>query len=156
MADNDLTTLGVKYGYAVETEAGKKPAAFKQLERCREISGISLSQEKIDLSCLEDSVKRYGKGQQDTGGDWSAKFLTGAITEVKAMMAAAATGAKAGLNTWFEVYVPNMTDAWFIVAQPGDVLPLPDIGTNSALEMQVALTIQEYKGLDVAIEPTKT
>jgi len=62
-----LSTLGVKFGYAVETTAGTKPTAFKWLERCNSISGIELSTETIDASALEDLVTRYVPGRQDSG-----------------------------------------------------------------------------------------
>ena len=51
----DLTTLGVKFGYAVEATAKTRPTAgYTQLPRCKSIGGINLSQEQIDVSCLED------------------------------------------------------------------------------------------------------
>ena len=56
-----LSTLGVKFGYAVESVAGQKPSAFTQLERCNSIAGISLSVEQIVASALEDYVSRYGR-----------------------------------------------------------------------------------------------
>lgn len=43
-----LSSLGVKFGYGVETVAGTKPAAFTWLERCNSISGIALPTENID------------------------------------------------------------------------------------------------------------
>lgn len=43
-----LSTLGVKFGYAVESTPGVKPAAFTWLERCNNISGIELTTEQID------------------------------------------------------------------------------------------------------------
>ena len=152
-AGTDMTTLGIKFAYGIESTAGTKPTKFTQLPRCRKVAGISLSQEKIDLSCLEDYTAKYGSGRQDTGGDWSATFLTGAISDVKAMMAASAAAAT-GLRTWFEVYVPGLTDAFFIVANPGSTIPLPDISDNSALEFDVSLTIEEYIGMEAAVEPT--
>ena len=42
-AGTDLTTLGVKFGYGIETTAGTKPTAFTLIERCRSVGGISLS-----------------------------------------------------------------------------------------------------------------
>lgn len=152
-AGTDLTTLGVKIGYGIETTAGTKPTTFKLLQRCRSVGGISLSQEKIDLTCLEDDTKKYGKGQQDTGGDWTVKFLTGAVPQVTAMMTASAA-ATSGLRTWFEVYIPGLTDAFYVVAKPGTKIPLPDVGSNAALEFDISLTIQEYIGLQTAVEPT--
>ena len=49
-----LSTLGIKFGYGVETVASEKPAEFKWLERCNSIGGIDLSTEVIDASALED------------------------------------------------------------------------------------------------------
>lgn len=43
-----LSTLGVKLGFAVETTANTKPAAFTWLERVNSISGIELPSEQID------------------------------------------------------------------------------------------------------------
>ena len=54
VSEAGLATLGVKFGYAVETIAGEKPAAFTWLERCNSISGLELSTEQIDASALED------------------------------------------------------------------------------------------------------
>lgn len=62
-----LSSLGVKFGFAVETTAGTKPAAFKWLERCNSVAGIALSTENIDASALEDLVTRYVPGRQDSG-----------------------------------------------------------------------------------------
>lgn len=50
----DLTTLGVTFGFGVETAAGTKPTTFTQLKRCNSIGGISLETEQIDVSALED------------------------------------------------------------------------------------------------------
>ena len=67
-----LSTLGVKFGYAVETTAGEKPAAFSWLERCNSIGGIELPTENIDASALEDFVTRYIAGRQDSGKSLAA------------------------------------------------------------------------------------
>ena len=70
----DLTTLGVTFGYGVETTAGTKPTTFTQLKRCSEIGGISLETEQIDVSALEDYITQYAAGRQDTGGTWEVTF----------------------------------------------------------------------------------
>ena len=67
VSEAGLATLGVKFGYAVETTAGEKPAAFTWLERCNSISGLELSTEQIDASALEDYVTKYVAGRQDSG-----------------------------------------------------------------------------------------
>ena len=88
-----LSTLGVKFGYAVETVAGEKPAAFKWLPRCTEISEIPLSTETIDASSLEDGQERTIAGRQSTGGEWSVTFHITPETRplIKAMMSESKT-----------------------------------------------------------------
>ena len=147
-----------RYNYelvnAVEATAGTKPTAFTWLQRCRQIGGINLSQEQIDMSCIEDAITKYAKGRQDTGGEWELTFLTGAVEYITTMMTAAETGKSAGKATWFVVWIPEMDDSFYVIAEPGTKIPLPEIGDNSALEIPLSLTIAEYKGLDTAIEPT--
>lgn len=153
-----LSTLGVKFGYAVETVAGTKPAAFTQLERCNSIGGISLDTEQIDASALEDYTSRYVAGRQDTGGTWSVTFNTTpeVVTQLETMIEAYNTGKSQStpLRTWFEVWSPNNNKAFFVVAQPPQKLPMPEFGQNDLQTIELTFTIEEYKGQDTAIEPT--
>lgn len=154
-----LSTLGVKFGYAVETTAGTKPTAFKWLERCNSISGIELSTETIDASALEDLVTRYVPGRQDSGGEWSVTFNTTSevVAQLEAMIAAynAGQAATTPLNTWFEVWSPNNDKAFFVVAAPPQILPMPKFGQNELQTIDVVFTIGEYKGQSTAIEPVE-
>ena len=150
-----LSTLGVKFGYAVETTKGVKPTAFTQLQRCNSIGGIPLEVEQIDASALEDEISRYVAGRQDTGGTWSVTFnLTkDVVAELEKMISDYQTGRESDLNTWFEVYHPSMTDAFFVVAEPPLHIPMPEIGQNELQTVEMTFTINEYKGMDTAIEP---
>ena len=153
-----LSSLGVKFAYAVESSAGVKPAAFTQLERCNSIAGIALSTENIDASSLEDLVTRYVPGRQDSGGQWSVTFnYTEEVeTQLKAMITAYETGQSQStpLNTWFEVWFPDCNKAFFVVAAPPKKLPMPEVSQNSLQTIELTFTINEYKGTDTAIEPT--
>lgn len=150
-----LSTLGIKLGYAVETVAGTKPAAFSWLERCNNIAGIALSTETIDASALEDYVTKTIAGRQDTGGSWTVTFNHTEEVEAQlvAMIQAYNTGKENNLRTWFEVWIPNATKAFYVVAEPPQKLPMPEFGQNSLLTIDVELAIQEYIGTDDAIEP---
>ena len=150
-----ISTLGIKLGYAVETVAGQKPAAFKWLERCNNINGIDLPTEKIDASALEDMITKYIAGRQDSGGDWPVTFnyTSEVATQLKAMIAAYNTGKQSNLNTWFEVWTPYATDAFYVVAQPPQKLPMPEMGQNELMTIEISLTIEDYKGEDTGIEP---
>ena len=70
MADAGISTLGITFGYGVETTAGEKPTTFKQLTRINAIGGISIEPEQIDASALEDALTKYITGRADTGGSW--------------------------------------------------------------------------------------
>lgn len=155
MAQSGISTLGVLMGYAAETVAGDKPASFKLLNRINSIGGISLSTETIDASALEDMITRSIAGRQDSGGTFSVtvNMTDETIAEWNDVISdyEALTG---GLRMWFEVWSPYLTKAFFIVAQPPKLLPMPESGQNALWTMELTLTIEEYIGLDTAIKPT--
>ena len=149
-----ISSLGIKFGYGAETVAGTKPTAFTQLERCNTIGGITLDTEQIDASALEDEISRYISGRQDTGGTWAVTFnLSDDVVDQLEAMITAYTGLTDGKRMWFEVWSPYLTKAFFIVAQPPKHIPLPDEGQNELQTVELSFTIEEYKGLDTAIEP---
>ena len=149
----DLTTLGVTFGYGVETTAGTKPTTFKQMHRCNSIGGISLETEQIDVSALEDYITQYAAGRQDTGGTWEVTFNMSSqtITEIEALYGAASTAKKGGKGVWFQVQFPDLDDAFFVVAETGRAIPLPEIAQNEAATIPITLVISEYKGLDAKV-----
>ena len=156
MAVAGVSTLGITFGYGVEITAGTKPTTFKQLSRINAIGGINIEPEQINASALEDLITRYVKGRADTGGsfpvtvnytDDTAKEWDDLITAYKAL-----TGGK---RMWFETIVPDITKGFFVIAQPPDAIPQPEIGQNELLTVEMNLTIEEYKGADekVAFTP---
>lgn len=153
----DLTTIGVKVGYAVETVKGTKPAAFTWLKRCKAVGGINLEQDRIDVTALEDKVKQYAEGVADTGGSWPLTFGMNddVITALEAFKTASATGKADGLATWVNVWFPGLKKSFFVKATPPALLPMPEVGQGSPAELKINCVINEYMGLDAAIEPTE-
>ena len=143
-----LSTLGITFGYGVESSAGVKPSSFTQLNRINNIGGISMDVEQIDASALEDTQTKYVAGRADTGGDWTVtvNFTDETADEWSDLITAYNTAQGSGLNLWFEVILPNQTDAFFVVAQPPQQLPMPEIGQNELLTVEINLTVVEYKG----------
>lgn len=145
-----LTTLGVTFGYGIETVKGTKPTTFKQLELASSIGGISLDTEQIDVSALEDFITQYAAGRQDTGGTWEIEFIMDpdkSVKQIKELYSASKTAKESGLATWFQVIFPDMTDSFYVVAECGREIPMPEIGQNEAATMSISLIIAEYKGL---------
>lgn len=152
-----LSTLGIKLSYGIETTAGVKPTTFTVLERCNDIPEITLDTETIDASALEDLQSRYIAGRQDTGGEWAPVFnLTDeVIAQLDTMMTASAAALATGLRTWFQITVPNLTKAFFVVGQPGTKIPLPAMAQNELLTGAISIAIDEYIGLDEKVAPTE-
>ena len=152
MAVAGVSTLGITFGYGVETTAGTKPTAFNQLTRINAIGGINIEPEQIDASALEDLITRYVKGRADTGGSFpiTVNYTDATADEWDAVIKAykELTGGK---RMWFQTIVPDIAKAFFVVAQPPDTIPQPEIGQNELLTVEMNLTIEEYKGADTKI-----
>ena len=150
-----ISTLGITFGYGVEATAGTKPTTFKQLHRINKLGGISISNEKIDASALEDFVKRYVQGIGDTGGEFpvTVNFTPETKKEWADVISAykALTGGKA---MWFETIIPGFDESFFIVAQPPTAIPQPELDQNNLLIIDMNLTIDDYKGMETTVALT--
>lgn len=155
MAAAGISTLGITFGYGTETTAGTKPTSFKQLTRINALGGINIEPEQIDASALEDEITRYVKGRADTGGSFAVtvNFTSDTVKEWQDLITAhkALSGGK---RMWFETIIPGITNSFFVVAQPPEEIPQPEIGQNELLTVEMNLTIEEYKGLDTSVEFT--
>ena len=156
MAAAGISTLGITFGYGTETTAGTKPTSFKQLTRINALGGINIEPEQIDASALEDFITRYVKGRADTGGSFpvTVNFTSDTVTEWQELITAykALSGGK---RMWFETIIPGITNSFFVVAQPPEEIPQPEIGQNELHTVEMNLTIEEYKGLDTSVEFTQ-
>lgn len=153
MALAGLSTLGITFGYGVETTSGEKPATFKQLNRMNSIGGISIEPETIDASAIEDLVERTVAGRASTGGSFpvGVNFTQETLEEWQALISAYQTAQESQKRMWFETIVPGLTDAFFVVAQPPQAIPQPEIGQNELLVVEFPLSIEEYIGMDTKV-----
>lgn len=148
-----LSTLGITLKYGVETTGGTKPSTFTALDRINSIGGIAMDVEKIDASALEDTATKYVAGRADTSGEWdvTVNFTDETADQWEALIAAYNTASASDLQMWFEVCLPNQDDAFFVIAQPPQQLPMPEIGQNELLTMVISMTVVEYKGWSTAV-----
>ena len=155
MAEAGISTLGITFGYGVETAVGTKPTAFTQLTRINTIGGITIEPEQIDASALEDAITRYVKGRADTGGTFTVTVnLTEETRTEWETLIESYQGLSDGKRMWFETVVPGFDDAFFVVAQPPEQIPQPEFSQNELLTVEMNLTIEEYKGMDAKVEFT--
>lgn len=155
MALAGISTLGITFGYGVETTAGVKPTAFTQLTRINSIGGINIEPEQIDASALEDSITKYINGRADTGGSFAVTVnitpetiteWTKVLSEFKKL--------SGGKQMWFETVFPDLDKGFFVIAQPPSEIPQPEAGQNDLATVEMNLTIVEYKGLDTKVALT--
>lgn len=149
-----ISTLGVTFGYGVESTAGQKPTSFKQLHRINSIGGISIENEQIDASALEDMVSRYIQGRGDTGGSFpvGVNFTQETQVEWATLIEEYKTAKDSGKRMWFETIIPGFEEAFFAVAQPPTAIPQPELGQNSLLVAEFPLIIEEYIGMDEKVQ----
>ena len=147
-----VSTLGITFGYGTEATAGTKPTAFTQLSRINAIGGITIENEQIDASALEDKISRYIQGRGDTGGTFAVtvNFTSETLAEWETLISAyeALTDGK---RMWFETIIPGFTESFFVVAQPPTAIPQPELSQNALLTIEMNLTIEEYKGMDTSV-----
>lgn len=60
---------------------------------------------------------------------------------------------ESGKVMWFEVWVPTMADAFYVIAQVPENIPMPEMSQNELLTVEMTLTLEQYKGMDTAVEP---
>ena len=149
-----LSTLGIKFGYAIGA-ADTAPSAYTMIERCNSIGAISQETEQIDASALEDYSTRYTAGRQDSGGSFNVSFnLTDTVLTQLETMITAYENRTDGYVMYLTIFHPERTNAYFIVAQPPIVLPSPEEGQNELEVLELTFTVNQILGYDTAIEPT--
>ena len=151
-----LSTLNVKLSVGFETVSGQKPTEFNVLHRINSIGGISIEPETIDASALEDLVERSVAGRATSGGNFTVAFnaTDETIAEWEETIGDYEEASGNGLRMWLQVSHPSMSQSFFIVAQPPQLLPMPDFGQNELLVMELPLSIEEYRELEAKVEPT--
>lgn len=148
-----ISTLGITFGYAMETTAGTKPSAFKQLNRINSIGGINIENEQIDASALEDLVSRYIQGRGDTGGTFpvGVNYTNETLAEWEGVISDYNDAKGTGKRMWFQTIIPGFEKAEFVVAQPPTKIPSPEKNQNELLVVEMNLTIEEFIGMETKI-----
>lgn len=157
MALAGVSTLGITFGYGVETTSGEKPTSFTQLNRINSIGGITAEPETIDASAIEDLVERTVAGRASTGGSFpvSVNFTPETLVEWENLIAAYKTAQEGQKRMWFQTIIPGFDKSFFVVAQPPQAIPQPEIGQNELLVVEFPLSIEELVGMEAKVAFTE-
>ena len=130
MAEQALSTIGVIFGYGLGTLTAP-PTEFKQIEECISISGVEVTQDKLDATPLESKRKKYVAGHEDTGGELQTVFNdTDTFDEQWNEMLDEYKDRTAGQSMWFCAYHPSKTTMNAYIVEPGS-LPSPEYAVGN-------------------------
>lgn len=156
MAQAGVSTNGVTFAYGIgaNSKEGSKPTTMTLLDRINAIGGITIEDEVIDASALEDELTRNIKGRGDTGGSFpvTVNITDETIKEWKAVIQTF-KGLSSSQALWFETIIPGLTDAFWVIAQPPSAIPQPEFAQNELLTVEMNLTIVDYIGDSAVVEP---
>lgn len=153
MAEQALSTIGVKFGWGLGT-LKTAPTSFKQIEECISIGGVELSKDKLDATPLESKKKKYVGGHEDTGGELPTVFNdTDTFDKQWEEMLAAYEGRTPGQSMWFCAYHPSKAKMCVYIVEPGS-LPKPEFAVGNVLQYTINNTLIDVPDDITAIEPT--
>lgn len=156
MAAIDLSTAGIRVGYAHEATAGTKPSAFINLPNPKSIPDMNPSPNALDITSLNDTEwKRYMEGLKDLGGALGITFGMSQelYTTWQTMCDTDDTNKASGKRTWFVFYIPGVDDSFFMTVDPAR-MGFPSADVDEVLDVTVNVLPTGEIGWDTAINPT--
>ena len=157
MAVAGVSTNGVTFSYGTggSSRDGTKPTTMTLLDRINAIGGISITDEVIDASALEDEFTRNIKGRGDTGGTFpvTVNVTDETIDEWKAVIEAF-KALESTQALWFQTIIPGLKSSFWVIAQPPSIIPQPEFAQNGLLTVEMNMTINDYVGTSDPVVPT--
>ena len=143
---NYLSTIGVRFYYAVEATKGTRPttkSAYTELVGVKGIPSMNPTPDNLETTTLnETEYKTYIPGLKDLGG--ALEFTFNMSQDLKdaweTLVTADETARAAEKATWFFVDVPGLTEGLYFTGQPTP-MGLPEMGVNSVLEVANSITV---------------
>ena len=150
----EISTVGAKVGYALETTQGTRPTSFTTIPDVNTAPEISLEPSTIDASNITDEITRYIPGRVDPGGvqNFTLNHTSAVKTAWATMITASqnvSTGIPAGYGFWF-VYVFDASNAVFFKAVPAEITTIPGIDQNSLSTLQAPFLVESEPEFDSA------
>lgn len=156
MAAVDLSTAGIRVGFAHESSSGSKPSAFTNLPNPKSIPDMNPEPNALDITSLNDTEwKRYMEGLKDMGGALGITFGMSQefYTTWQNMCETAETNKATGKRVWFVFYVPGLADSFFMTVDPSR-MGMPAAEVDSVLDVTVNVLPTGEIGWATAINPT--
>lgn len=141
----NLSTAGIHLYYAVEDTKGTRPtakSAYKDLVGVKSIPSMNPAPETLETTTLNETEwKTYIDGLKDMGGALEFTFnLTQELVETwDTLMTAYEAGKTTGLQTWFLIDIPGLTEGFFFPGNPSS-MGIPSTEVSNVLEITNRVT----------------
>ncbi len=152
----DLTTIGIRLGYAFEATASTKPASFINIDNPKSIPSFNPEPNSLDITSLNDlEWMRYTSGLKDIGGaqGFGIGMSQKTLDEWNTMCDTTETNEASGRRTWFVLYHPGLDKSFFFTGKPTK-LGFPEAEVNSVWDATVYIAPTGEIGWGTAINPT--
>ena len=144
----DLTSIGVKCLWAVETTAGTATpptTGFKHIPGIKEIPEMNPAPDTLETSSLDNTeYKTYTSGLKDLGG--ALEFTAGLTQELynawmgeDGVMETYNTNAAAGKRLWMCIVIPGLDKANYFTFEPSPI-GVPGMAVNEVLDVTLSIT----------------
>lgn len=141
----NLSTAGIHLYYAVEVTEGTRPtakSAYTDLVGVKSTPDLNPAPETLETTTLnEEEWKTYIDGLKDMGGALEFTFnLSQDLVELwDTLMEAYETAKLTGLQTWFLIDIPGLTEGFYFPGNPS-AMGLPATTVSSVLEITNRIT----------------
>ena len=153
----DLSTAGIRIGYAYEATSGTRPTSgYTNLPNPKSIPDMNPQPNALDITSLNDTEwKRYMEGLKDMGGSLGITF--GMSQELynrwEAICDADDANKSSGKRTWFVFYIPGISDSFFLPVDPSR-MGFPASEVDSVLDVTVNVLPIGAPVWETAVNPT--
>ena len=158
MAVAGVSTNGVtfSYGKGGTDRKGSAPSSMTLLDRINAIGGITIEDEVIDASALEDLFTRNIKGRADTGGSFpvTVNVTDETIAEWEAVISEFNSKSETEA-LWFQTTIPGLKKSFWAIAEPPSIIPQPEFNQNELLVVEMNMTISDYVGYAATVAPSE-
>lgn len=151
----DLSTIGMLFGYGVETTADTCPTSFTALKGAISLPEFSLEPQQIDTTPIDETLAhRFVPGLANDGGSKSIEFNNNDEFQTKwaSVLSDYETAKASGKAMWFTFYHPDMEKAFFFTGEPTR-LGFGGASVDSANTVQAHIVPNIIKGWLVAVKP---
>jgi hypothetical protein len=145
--DYGITAIGGEL-WAAESADGAKitdKSAYSRLTRIRSTSEMTIDQNGVDVTAIEDPVTHYAAGRSEVADTYSIEFLVTneTLAEWEALK---------GKKVCFLEKLPGLTKQCFIVATVPTTLPKAPMENGEAYVGTINCTTNNYIGYNEAVD----